>query len=160
MDVIVSIMWYFHLPFLPLASCRPVDNRFGCESGICLADTVRCNGVFECFGGSDELACETPPTVITCGSDQQTCLNKLGCYTKSEQCNRIWECSDGTDVSVSMVMYCVVLVQSVWVVVWSVTDVLIALMVLMKMIAGQFQSHSPPIRQQLLTIAQSVSSTT
>ena len=69
------------------------DNEFQCVTGSphCIMKQYMCNGLFNCFDGSDEDNCNT-----TCPDWKFTC-NDGGCVYKSWVCDGDKDCDDGSD---------------------------------------------------------------
>ncbi|XP_044063592.1 suppressor of tumorigenicity 14 protein [Siniperca chuatsi] len=67
----------------------PCPNRFACNSGICIAKELKCDGWNDCGDMSDELKCQ-------CEKDQFSCGNGL-CKPRLWVCDRNNDCGDGSD---------------------------------------------------------------
>ena len=49
-EIFIHFARYFRL----LPACRPMENSFQCDSGMCIPAILQCNGVDDCDDGSDE----------------------------------------------------------------------------------------------------------
>ncbi|KAK5862469.1 hypothetical protein PBY51_017862 [Eleginops maclovinus] len=67
----------------------PCPNKFACNSGICIAKELKCDGWNDCGDMSDEMECK-------CEKDQFGCSNGL-CKPKLWVCDRVNDCGDGSD---------------------------------------------------------------
>ncbi|XP_040899744.1 suppressor of tumorigenicity 14 protein homolog [Toxotes jaculatrix] len=67
----------------------PCPNKFTCNSGICIAKELQCDGWNDCGDMSDEMKCQ-------CGKDQFPCGNGL-CKPRLWVCDRVNDCGDGSD---------------------------------------------------------------
>lgn len=54
----------------------------------------RCDGIWDCVGGEDELSCNT----ICEKPDEFSCKNRQ-CVSRDKYCNGVVDCDDGTDES-------------------------------------------------------------
>lgn len=68
---------------------NPCPNKFACNSGICIAKELQCDGWNDCGDMSDEMKCK-------CEKDQFSCQNGL-CKPKLWVCDRVNDCGDGSD---------------------------------------------------------------
>lgn len=68
---------------------NPCPNKFACNSGICIAKELQCDGWNDCGDMSDEMKCR-------CEKDQFPCGNGL-CKPKLWVCDRVNDCGDGSD---------------------------------------------------------------
>uniref|UniRef100_A0A3Q3IC56 Zmp:0000001114 n=1 Tax=Monopterus albus TaxID=43700 RepID=A0A3Q3IC56_MONAL len=68
---------------------NPCPDKFTCNSGICIAKELKCDGWNDCGDMSDEMKCH-------CEKDQFSCLNGL-CKPKMWVCDRVNDCGDGSD---------------------------------------------------------------
>ncbi|XP_047454013.1 suppressor of tumorigenicity 14 protein homolog [Mugil cephalus] len=68
---------------------NPCPNEFACNSGLCIAKELKCDGWNDCGDMSDEVKCQ-------CASDQFACGNGL-CKPKLWVCDRVNDCGDGSD---------------------------------------------------------------
>ncbi|XP_072106302.1 suppressor of tumorigenicity 14 protein homolog, partial [Mobula birostris] len=68
---------------------NPCPGEFACRSGLCISQSLRCDGWNDCGDLSDELNCH-------CGPDQFTCANGI-CKPKLWACDRVNDCGDFSD---------------------------------------------------------------
>ncbi|XP_037532311.1 suppressor of tumorigenicity 14 protein [Nematolebias whitei] len=68
---------------------NPCPDKFACETGMCIAKSLQCDGWNDCGDMSDEANCK-------CDSDQFSCANGL-CKPKLWVCDRVNDCGDGSD---------------------------------------------------------------
>ena len=69
------------------SECR--RNQFQCDNGVCMNDTLWCNGVSECLDGSDEPEdCQT-----TCSPNKLQCENAARCYRDDQVCDGELTCT-------------------------------------------------------------------
>ncbi|XP_062895017.1 suppressor of tumorigenicity 14 protein homolog isoform X2 [Mobula hypostoma] len=68
---------------------NPCPGEFACRSGLCISQSLRCDGWNDCGDLSDELNCH-------CGPDQFTCANGI-CKPKLWTCDRVNDCGDFSD---------------------------------------------------------------
>ncbi|XP_045026749.1 LOW QUALITY PROTEIN: serine protease nudel [Daphnia magna] len=104
---------------IPRQSCSGLICPRG--TGACLTPDLICDEIVDCLNAEDELSCTTKllstshkPIVTTvspnlnttplprptvCSVDQFTCSKVFQCVELSQKCNRIIDCTDGTDES-------------------------------------------------------------
>lgn len=68
---------------------NPCPGEFTCNSGFCIAMSLRCDGWNDCGDLSDEVNCK-------CADDQFTCGNGI-CKPKLWMCDRVNDCGDLSD---------------------------------------------------------------
>ncbi|XP_070767467.1 suppressor of tumorigenicity 14 protein homolog [Enoplosus armatus] len=68
---------------------NPCPKQFACNSGICIANALKCDGWNDCGDMSDEMKCQ-------CEKDQFSCGNGL-CKPKLWVCDRVNDCGDWSD---------------------------------------------------------------
>ncbi|XP_041843163.1 suppressor of tumorigenicity 14 protein homolog isoform X2 [Melanotaenia boesemani] len=68
---------------------NPCPDMFACKTGICIANSLKCDGWNDCGDMSDEKQCQ-------CDKDQFSCSNGL-CKPKLWVCDRNNDCGDGSD---------------------------------------------------------------
>ncbi|XP_053324290.1 low-density lipoprotein receptor-related protein 10 [Spea bombifrons] len=82
--------------------CLPWDQPCGSSPGIlwddtieegggCFTDAQRCDGVWDCANGRDEMNC------TGCAYGHFPCAMSQSCYPLTERCNYQTSCQDGTD---------------------------------------------------------------
>ncbi|XP_063769643.1 low-density lipoprotein receptor-related protein 10 isoform X2 [Pseudophryne corroboree] len=82
--------------------CLPWDQPCGSSPGIlwddgvevgggCFSDSQRCDGVWDCANGRDEINC------TGCAEGHYPCAMSRACYPISERCNYQTSCQDETD---------------------------------------------------------------
>ncbi|XP_054155738.1 uncharacterized protein LOC128953173 isoform X2 [Oppia nitens] len=67
-----------------------LDGEWQCANGLCIPESRRCDGHFNCFDMSDEMHCQ-------CKEDEFHCGNKTSCLPLSQRCDGIIHCWDGED---------------------------------------------------------------
>ncbi|XP_046441338.1 low-density lipoprotein receptor-related protein 12-like isoform X2 [Daphnia pulex] len=73
-------------------ACKTGYSHCSSNSSLCY-DFIhgRCNGILDCPGGEDEIAC-----ALTCGN-QLSCRTRGGCYRSTQRCDGMNDCPDGSD---------------------------------------------------------------
>lgn len=72
----------------PAATCQEGDIR--CGDGACIPKSSRCDNIFDCVDGIDELNC------TLCSPDQFRC-NDAQCIDENKRCDGFPHCNDGSD---------------------------------------------------------------
>ncbi len=85
---------------LCLTSCWP--DKFRCLDHTCVDVKHRCDGIWDCVAGEDELSCDTShcPAVGGGGGGggwQFACRDRRQCINRSGYCDGERDCEDGSD---------------------------------------------------------------
>ncbi|MEM6994318.1 MAG: LDL receptor domain-containing protein [Myxococcota bacterium] len=81
-------------PDAPAGNCAA--NEFTCESGECISDALRCDGMPNCADGDDETACDGAPGEDACPG--QWACGDGRCIPNAWRCDGSYEdCPDGED---------------------------------------------------------------
>ncbi|CAH2294491.1 low-density lipo receptor-related 10 [Pelobates cultripes] len=92
----------FNATYRVRAYCLPWDHPCGSSPGLlwddtveegggCFTDAQRCDGVWDCANGRDEINC------TGCAYGHFPCALSQACYPLNERCNYQTSCQDGTD---------------------------------------------------------------
>ncbi len=90
MDFLATLILPCIFSFDLLGECD-VEYEFNCTSGGCINATWVCDGVEDCFDGSDEENCTCTEEQFACGGDNSNCIP--GEYV----CDYIYDCDDYSD---------------------------------------------------------------
>ncbi|XP_043922260.1 SCO-spondin-like [Protopterus annectens] len=79
-------------------------GKFACNNSLCVNISQVCNGIQDCPGGDDEMACATatsplgPPNATNITCNEYSCSDGR-CITFKQVCNGIADCFDGMNSS-------------------------------------------------------------
>ncbi|XP_024084029.1 G-protein coupled receptor GRL101-like isoform X2 [Cimex lectularius] len=71
-------------------SCMPAEDVFRCDETVCVAKTVRCNGIPDCPGAEDE-------SVMECGCLENEFRCSNSCVDIVKRCDKHPDCAEGED---------------------------------------------------------------
>ncbi len=76
-------------------SCWP--GKFRCLDHTCVGVNHRCDGIWDCVAGEDEMSCHNADL---CSDNQQwqfACRSGRQCVAMSKYCDGVTDCDDGSD---------------------------------------------------------------
>ncbi|CAF3578250.1 unnamed protein product [Rotaria socialis] len=101
-SVLLNITW--------LTSICPDDQRLcgGHFETKCYTKHQRCDGIWDCISGDDELGCspESCPTTFACNDRLRLPTDQPRCFTWSERCNGNSFCANRTDEKLCSSWWC------------------------------------------------------
>ena len=74
-----------------LVSCWP-HKQFRCLDHTCVDISHRCDTIWDCKGGEDEMSCDS-----ICKGGQFTCKDQKSCIPQERYCDGNVDCADGSD---------------------------------------------------------------